>query len=257
VRTLRRAPGGQRLIAVADGVRLRLDPFAVFLYDEGRQLDAARQDHLATLDLELAGASVLEVGAGIGLHTPFLTGLGCEVVSTDGRPGNVRELARRNPDVRVGVLDLESAPHIDGLGHFDVVYCYGLLYHLSRPEQALRSLSEIADTILLETCVTPGDSVAVNLVAERAAVATQATGGTGCRPTRPWIMQTLQALWGNAYVSTTQPVHPWFPLDWSTLPTTVEPSRFTRAVFVGSRRPLDTPTLLTVLPDRQNHVAVT
>jgi hypothetical protein len=48
------------------------DPFAVFLTPEASAINMARQTHLASLGLDLARKRVLEVGAGIGLHTPIL-----------------------------------------------------------------------------------------------------------------------------------------------------------------------------------------
>ena len=62
------------------------DPFAVFLAPTALAINQARQSHLASLGLDLANKRVLEVGAGIGLHTPFFRERGCEVTVTDG-PG--------------------------------------------------------------------------------------------------------------------------------------------------------------------------
>ncbi len=44
-----------------------------------------RQEHLASLGLPIAGASVLEVAAGIGDHTSFFLDRGCSVLSTEAR----------------------------------------------------------------------------------------------------------------------------------------------------------------------------
>jgi 2-polyprenyl-3-methyl-5-hydroxy-6-metoxy-1,4-benzoquinol methylase len=86
---------------------------------------------------------VLEVGAGIGLHTPFFLARGCEVTVTDGRPENVAEISRRLPGVKSALVDLELDRPIE-LGRFDVVYCYGLLYHLSN----LSARSRASDTCM-------------------------------------------------------------------------------------------------------------
>lgn len=251
-RRLRGVAVARPLISALDLVRLRINPFAPFLDDESMRLDAARQDHLATLGLDFKGLDVLEVGAGIGLHTGYFERRGANVLSTDARPENIREITRRHPNRRVRVLDLESTPSLKHLGHFDVVYCYGTLYHVSQPEQILRALSEVSSMILLETCVTPGDNVAVNLVNEPSSVRTQAKSGTGCRPTRPWILETLRVLWGHAYVSKTQPAHPQFPIDWSAHEPRVNAAQFTRAVFVACGHPLENHQLLEVLPDQQD-----
>ena len=54
---------------------------------------------------------------------------------------------------------LEGAP-------FDVVHCYGLLYHLGQPRQALEYLSHNTGKMLfLETCVSFGSGEEVHLTA--------------------------------------------------------------------------------------------
>ena len=60
--------------------------FEVFLSRDALLINQARQRHLAALGLDLAGKRVLEVGAGVGLHTQFFEALGCSVLTTDGRP---------------------------------------------------------------------------------------------------------------------------------------------------------------------------
>src|SRR5207344_1132901 len=64
-------------------------PFSVFLAPGAEAINRARQQHLASLGLDLAGKNVLEVGAGIGLHTPFFLERGCDVTVTDGRSASL------------------------------------------------------------------------------------------------------------------------------------------------------------------------
>src|SRR5262249_20235166 len=119
------------------------DPFAVFLTPEASAINAARQAHLASLGLDLIRKQGLEVGAGIGLHTPFFLERGCEVLVTDGNAENVGEIRRRLPNVPSALLDLEQDGSINHLGVFDIVYCYGLLYHLRNPEVAIAKLASV------------------------------------------------------------------------------------------------------------------
>ena len=49
-----------------------------------------RQEHLATLGLELDSKSVLELGAGVGDHTTFFLDRGCTVTSVKPRIENYR-----------------------------------------------------------------------------------------------------------------------------------------------------------------------
>lgn len=111
-----------------------------------RRLDAA---------LALAGKSVLEVGCFEGIHTLGLRHFGAEVTAVDLRPINViKTLARlsaHGESARVFVLDVEAAEA--ALGHFDVVFHCGVLYHLEDPVTHLRTLLPACDAIYLDTHV--------------------------------------------------------------------------------------------------------
>jgi SAM-dependent methyltransferase len=224
------------------------DPFNVFLSPEAIAINRARQDHLGSLGLALAGKRVLEVGAGIGLHTPFFLTRGCGVLVTDGNAENVREIRRRLPAVQTETIDLESEEDLSRFGEFDLVYCYGLLYHLSDPERALRSLAKVCrQQILLETIVALGRFAEVHRIRDFASNNNQAVSGIGCRPTRLWLLEKLTEIFGYGYVSRTQPDYPDFQTDWA-LPDT---RLGYRAVFVGSKDPLQNGELLTTLPIMQ------
>jgi SAM-dependent methyltransferase len=215
-----------------------------FRSEEYLRHNQRRQEHLASLDLPLPGASVLEVGAGLGDHTGFFIDRGCRVTITEGRPENVEQVRRRYPELDVRLLDLDPPP-VEPIV-VDVVYCYGLLYHLSDPSTALTFLARCTrELLLLETCVSFGDEEEVNPVSELPEVPSQALTGIGCRPTRPWIWARLAESFEHVYATATQPWHEQFPLDWS---SPAPDAGLTRAVFVASRRPLDSPSLVDRLP---------
>lgn len=223
----------------------------VFLSTDALAINEARLSHLASLGLDLAGKKVLEVGGGIGLHTCFFESLGCSVTFTDGRPENVREAQRRHPHRTTAVLDLDEQTDLTRFGMFDVIYCYGTLYHLAKPSEALHALSRICrEKILLETCVTPGEEEQLHPLSEPAANPNQAASGVGCRPTRPWVMSQLREHFGFAYHSVTQPLHPDFERNW------LRPAqrKLYRSVFVGSKTRLAFPTLSESVCDLQNAV---
>jgi FkbM family methyltransferase len=207
-----------------------------------------RQEHLASLGLPLADRSVLELGAGIGDHTSFFLDRGCSVCVTEGRPDLVELLRRRYHWMRVERLDLEDPmPALDE--RFEIVYAYGLLYHLRDPALAIRTMSHLCtDMLLLETCVAPDDKGGANVVPEDAKLLSQAMSGFGCRPSRPFLLEALRSEFEHVYVSRTQPWHPEFPREW---PAPSGSGVLTRAVFVASRRPLALPTLTSELPMRQ------
>src|SRR5262245_44931776 len=95
------------------------NPVAAFETPEALAINAARQNHLAALELELERKCVLEIGAGIGLHTRFFLDRGCEVVVTDGNDENLAEISRRHPDWTVRRLDLLDEDDYVGLELFD------------------------------------------------------------------------------------------------------------------------------------------
>lgn len=217
-----------------------MSQFQCFLYPDALYINSARQEHLASLGLDLERRTVIEVGAGIGLHTPFFLERGCEVTVTDGAPPNVGEIKRRHPGLKSFVLDLEDERSLRDLGEYDVVYCYGLLYHMSNPDSVLRRLSEICrEKLLLELICSPSTDDVVIYVDDPAGL-NQSTIGAGCRPSRRWILNKLTEYFGHGYISTTQPDHPDFPTDWN-VPT----QHNTRAIFVGSKTAIDNPLLLT------------
>lgn len=220
--------------------------------------NARRLEHLASLGLNLSDRTVLEVGAGIGDHTTFFLDRGCTVVSTEPRAANCRlfadmmtELARggyvaamRSRLVNSDVNSIGQAVE----GTFDIVYCYGLLYHLKDPASAIELMSsKAADLLLIETCVSRGRGEAVNPVSENAVNASQAIEGMGCRPTRSWVFQQLLSFFPHVYMPRTQPAHAEFPLDWTKIPT----RPLTRAIFIASRQPLANQNLLDHIPDHQ------
>jgi hypothetical protein len=221
-------------------------PEDVFHSDHYLRHNQRRQEHLATLGLDLAAKTVLEVGAGIGDHTTFFIDRGCTVTTSDAREENVALLLERLPDCRVWALDLD-APEAP-LELFDIVYCYGTLYHLAKPAEALEFLAQrCVGQLLLETCVSFGDELAINLVHEDVANPSQAVRGGGCRPTRPWIVDQLGRHFSYVYVTTTQPWHKEFPLEWNAEPV-ASGAQLSRGVFVASRTPLHLSALSNEIP---------
>ena len=217
-------------------------PLAEFRSSDYLRHNARRLEHLASLRIPVAGMSVLELGAGIGDHSHFYIDRGCTITITEARSENLKYLRARYPSCDVRFLDMEHPAAIAG-SPFDVVHCYGLLYHLNNPAQALEFIARnVRKLLFLETCVSLGEADAVNLTKESESTPSQAYSGTGCRPTRTWLFNRLQELFGFVYLPKTQPCHEEFPLDWTAPEKHVSP--LYRAVFVASHERLESDVLV-------------
>ena len=210
--------------------------------------NAARLSHLQSLNLDLNNKKVLEVGAGSGDHTKFFLEKGCDVLATDARPELVKYISKKL-GCKTLVLDLENElEKIRKLGKFDILYCYGLLYHLGNPGAFLTEASKVSDCILLETCVTYGKGLSINPVKENIKGSTQSATGRGSRPTREWVYNTLKKLYPFVYCPVTQPKHYEFPTDWTLKEQPFK--HLTRAVFVASHQAIENNLLTTELPEK-------
>lgn len=210
-------------------------------------INARRLEHLASLGLPIAGRSVLEVGAGIGDLTSFFVDRGCRVTTTEGRDDNLVLLRARwgdHPRVTVAPLDLDPPP-AGPMPRHDIVFCYGVLYHVSDPGAALRFLAESCGSmLLLETQSSFGDHADHVPWSEDAALASAAKTGDACRPTRPWLTEQLNGLFEHVYFATTRPLHNEFPTAW----TPEALGRTPRVIMVASRTPIEHSELSTEPP---------
>jgi len=216
----------------------------VFHSDHYLRHNMRRLEHIASLGLQLSGKRVLEAGAGIGDHTSFYADRACQILALEVRPENLVIMRQRFSavsDVRILHMDLDNPFRLKE--KFDIVHCYGLLYHLQRPEQALTFLAEHCQgMLLLETCVSYGDDLELHPVSEDARNYCQGFYGRGCRPTRPWVWTILNRLFEYVYVTRTQPAHEEFPLNW-TVENPDQRNILMRSVFVAARQPLNNPLL--------------
>lgn len=221
---------------------------AIFHNDHYLRLTARSLEHLASLGLPLRGRTVLEVGAGAGDYSSFFIDRGCRITITDVRPELLAYLRRRYPEQDVQHLDLETPAPLTG-APFEVVFCYGVLYHLRQPAQALAYLNDCCrDLLLVSSQVVYGDEEDIVLVDEQQARLGQSYYGRGARFTRRWLWQQLRHHFPHVYLPITQPTHPQFPTDWTLQPVKEE---LVRAVFVAARQPLTNPLLTEAWLDHQ------
>lgn len=89
------------------------------------------------------GQRVLEVGAGTGNITQFLSAGGRQVVATDVVPGYRRELEALFADswhVKVGQFNLDKAVPAEYAAQFDSVVCLNVLEHIENDLYALEQM---------------------------------------------------------------------------------------------------------------------
>jgi FkbM family methyltransferase len=170
----------------------------------------AAQEVLLNLKDQLHLETALDVGCGLGHFSESLRSIGFRVTAVDGRRQNVEEASRRHPDIEFHTLDVESPAFLD-LGKFDLVFCFGLLYHLENPFRVLRNLHALTSKLLLaESMVYPGSKPQMDLVDE---------GGTEDQgllqiafyPTEACLVKLMYgAGFTNVYRSARMPDHPHF-----------------------------------------------
>lgn len=215
-----------------------------YLRDNSRRLE-----HLASLRIPVAGMSVLEVGAGIGDLSHYFIDRGCNITITEARYKNLKYLKNRYPKCDVKFLNMENPSSVTGYP-FDIVFCYGLLHHLSNPAQAITFMSQQTGKILfLETCVSFGEKGKINLTNELKSNPTQAFSGIGCRPARSWVFNQIKRHFEYVYLPKTQPNNKEFPIDWTTHKKHKPDCQ--RAIFIASREPIENEMLTSSLIMKQ------
>jgi hypothetical protein len=97
---------------------------------------------------------VLEMGACEGQHTVLLAQFCREVCAVEVRPRNVvgaliRQFLWGVRNVQNVVVDARGLD--PALGHFDVIFHVGVLYHLANPIEHLHTTCALGDALLLDT----------------------------------------------------------------------------------------------------------
>lgn len=201
------------------------------------EINRARLAHLQSLGLPLSNRSVLDVGCGVGHLAQFFVTQNCRVVCLDGRTENIDSLHMRYPGLEAHVANVES--DISRFGQFDIVFSYGLLYHLENPIAALRNLAgACGDLLLLETIVCDHDQP-ILLLDDETKTYSQALHGLGSRPSPSFVAMALDRA-GFPYVYTPRvpPDHPDFRFEWRNNLEWKRDGNLLRCIFVASKREL-------------------
>lgn len=210
-------------------------------------INKARMDHLLSLGLDLQAKRVLDVGCGVGHFSSIYTSRGCRVVGVDGRADNIAVMARLYPEVKGHVHDVQ-ADDLTSLGEFDIVHCYGLLYHLDSPIAAIRNMERVCREILVLETIVVDSAEEIMVLVDEPKTFNQALAGLGCRPSPKFVAMALnRAGFDHVAMPLSRPRHPDFEQEWLNDGAHQRNGVNLRAVFVASRTELGLPSLAPVL----------
>jgi FkbM family methyltransferase len=145
-----------------------------------------------TSDLKdaLGLSTALDVGCGLGFFSQVLQECGLNVRAFDGRLANIEEARQRYPKILFDQGDIEDS-NILNLGTYDLVLCFGLLYHLENPLLAIRNLRALTKRgLLLESMCLPGHKPLM-LLREELSIEDQSLTDLAFYPTEPCLVKML------------------------------------------------------------------
>ena len=202
---------------------------------EAAAINRARLAHLDSLGLPVAGKRFLDVGCGVGHHGAFYAERGCSVLCIDAREENIQALRRRYPQLEAHVANAET-DDLSRFGAFDIVHCYGLLYHLENPIAALRNIAAVCREILLLETIVCDHPMAILRIEDETLSSNQALGGLGCRPSPGFVAMALNRIgFPFVYAPRRAPDHEDFAFERRGNLDTRRDGHNLRCVFVGSK----------------------
>ena len=214
---------------------------------EAIEINRARLAHLESLGLPLEGKRVLDVGCGVGHLAQFFVAKGCKIACLDARLENIDELHQRYSTLEAYVANVETESLLR-LGTFDIIFAYGLLYHLENPLVALRNMASVSrELLLLETMICDSQLPVLRFEDESSAF-NQALHGLACRPSPSWVVQALNRIgFQFIYAPDKPPNHRDFQIEWRNNLDWWRENHPLRCVFVASRTELHNPRLVQLL----------
>jgi tRNA (mo5U34)-methyltransferase len=194
---MRSSPRGISEIREVQPIRLTTEStihLTPFDQKEYRQLIEARDETIkravARLKPGLGLSNAVDAGCGVGFFSQTLAECGLNVCGFDGRGENVAEARRRFPHIPFEQGDIEERAILQ-MGRFDLVLCFGLLYHLENPLRAIRHLRGLTEKcLLLESMCLPEEKPSM-LLREEPRQDDQSLSDVACYPSEGSLVKML------------------------------------------------------------------
>jgi len=149
----------------------------------------------------------VDAGCGVGFFSHTLAECGLNVCGFDGTRRNVTEARRRFPHIPFEQADVEERAILE-LGKFDLVLCFGLLYHLENPLLAIRNLRGLTEKCLLVESMCLTEEKASMLLREEPSQEDQSLSDVAWYPSESSLVKMLyRAGFGKVYRVTPLPDH--------------------------------------------------
>jgi FkbM family methyltransferase len=196
------------MIARTAEITIKLTPFDQREY---RKLIEARGETIRQVVGKLKRAlhlsNAVDAGCGVGFFSKTLEDCGLNACGFDGRAENVNEARNRFPQIPFGQGDIEDRTILE-LGRFDLVLCFGLLYHLENPLRAVRNLRGLTEKcLLLESMCVPEEKSSM-LLREEPEQGDQSLTSVACYPSEGSMVKMLyRAGFAAVYRVTRLPDH--------------------------------------------------
>ena len=217
----------------------KITPELIFNDKGYLEFDKVRFDNFDKINIDINGKTVLELGSGIGNHTKFLYHKSPKkIITVEGRKQNFDVLKEKFKstqkvvpilhDIENGLESIEELK--DGV---DLIYNYGLLYHLKNPTKFIDDIQKIKHSrMIIETCIEleGGD----NQIDEDDENYSQSINGKGSRPNLFKLVEKLKENYKHVYYPE-QPNHEWFDIHKVPAPT------LKRIVIICEEQILDKP----------------
>ncbi len=125
-----------------------------FERDLNAPIDEERIEGLKKV-LNLSCLKILECGCLDGYHTVQLAKTGCDIITSDIRPDNLKKtlyrcLYEKIYNIKFMLLDVEDMHNEIVTDEFDLLFCSGLIYHLFMPHEFLYNIRKHFKYIFLE-----------------------------------------------------------------------------------------------------------